>query len=108
MISYIKSNYENIITLAFLLVSFVCNFATLRKARKSETLVRIVSSIPEIISQVESVLPNGFGDVKLGFVLRQIEKLCIASRVPFDKLYMTEQVEKVLSAPTKNISDKEV
>lgn len=106
--SFFKSYYETLISLFLLLVSFVSSIATLCKARKSKAFVKIVSQIPEIVSQVESVLPNGFGNVKLGYVLRQLEKLCNSSHVVFDKLYMSEQVEKVLSAPSKNKSSKEV
>jgi len=106
--SFIQSYYETIISIFLLLVSFVSTIATLRKARRSEARAEIVAQIPEIVAQIESLLPNGFGDVKLGFVLRQLEKLCSAARVSFDKSYMTEQVEKVLAAPSKNKSDKEV
>lgn len=109
-VSFISSYYETIVSIFLLLVSFVSTVATLCKARRSEARAEIVSKVPEIVDQIESVLPNGFGDVKLGLVLRQIEKLCRASRVPFDEVFMSKQVEKVLAAPTKkkNKSDKEV
>lgn len=108
MVKFILSNYEKIISLALLLVSFISSLAFARKEQKTKSLLQIVSQIPEIVSQIESLMPNGFGDVKLGFVLRSIEKLCASSHVTFDKAFMTEQVEKVLAAPSCNKSSKEV
>lgn len=108
MIDFLQSNYEKLISITSLVVCFVISCFNSVKAKRAQKSVEVVSAIAEIVAEVESVLPNGFGSVKLAFVLRQIEKLCAAYHLPFDKSFYSEQVEKVLSAPSKSMSKKEV
>lgn len=99
MINFLRSNYEALISCVLAAISVVIGIVSAVRAKRGKAAAYILSAIPELCSEIESLFPCGFGSVKLGFVLRQLEKLCCAYKVKFDKQYFTEQVEKVLNAP---------
>ena len=102
MIHFLMNNYETIISCVFALFSFIIGIISAVRSKRSKAAVYIISQIPELCSEIESLFPNGFGSVKFGFVIRQIEKLCSLYGVSFDRQFYTEQVERVLSAPCSN------
>lgn len=102
IIDFFLEYYAVIIDAVVCFVAFLYGCVAERKSKKSRGVVEILSQLPEMVSQVESVFPVGNGNVKLGFVLRWIEKLCDSKKLPFDKAYFTELIENILAAPTSN------
>lgn len=101
-------NWQSIVSFGLVLVSFIISLISRSQAKRSSAAVDVVSQIAELCAEVESLFPVGFGDIKRGFVLRQVEKLCSSLHIKFDKAKVLEQIEKVLSAPCKYESKKEV
>lgn len=108
VLDFIFSNYQVFLSAFSAIVGFIVCIISYIKALRQKKYSEILSKIPEVVAQIESIFPHGNGDIKLGFVLRSIERMCNEARVSFDKSNVLELVEKVLSAPTKNKSNEEV
>ena len=79
-----------------------------KKTKKLENVVtfaQIVQQLPEIICEVEKLLPSTdsvkYGTQKLALALNKVEMICLKSNVTFDKSAFTFEIEKILSTPQK-------
>lgn len=100
IIRFILEHYDIILSAIISLISFVVSLRSYIKAKRSSALGEILSAIPTLCAQIECLFPDGCGRIKLDYVLSQIKKLCELHSLTYDKSFYTEQVEKVLSAPS--------
>lgn len=92
---------------ALLATVVVAVLTNCRKGRANKNLsekvklAQIVQKIPGYICQAEEILGPGTGIAKLNFVMNKLQIDCLTSAIQFDEQGLTQEVEKVLSAPQK-------
>lgn len=91
----------SVIAILFSIIKGIINRKNNTNTEGTLKLNEIVSQIPEIISEAETLYGGGMGLAKLNYVLQKIQIKCITQQVEYNEKEIKNKIEEVLTAPQK-------
>lgn len=101
MSDFLLNNYPVLISAFVAVFGAIVSIVSFFRKRRDCSLSSILESIPYFISEIESCLPVGCGELKLQYVLERIQKQCSLLHFSFDEEKFIKFIESVLSTPQK-------
>lgn len=92
----------NFVSIAVAVTSIVCTFVLSRKKQSASRFLEVLEELPQVVAFAECLFGSGHGTEKLRLVLSTLKSRCNQLGIKYDETYLTEQIEKVLTAPSSH------